>query len=133
MIYLLDTSIVSHAIRGDRPQLARRLSSAAADSLVISVLTEVELRYGLAKRGEPAGLKLRINKFLGLIVILPWSRDIVSAYVALRIRREAAGAPLSPMDMLIAAHASAIGATLVSSDAAFAVFPAGLKLEDWTK
>jgi tRNA(fMet)-specific endonuclease VapC len=37
---------------------------------------------------------------------------------------------MSPNDTLIAAHALALGATLVSGDAAFARVP-GLALENW--
>jgi len=47
--------------------------------------------------------------------------------------REVAGAPLAPMDLLIAAHAKSIGATLVTCDAAFGFYPAGLALEDWSR
>lgn len=131
--YLLDTSIASYVIRGDRPKVMRRLHSIPRSSIAISVITEAELRYGVVKRGEPADLKRRVDNFLLLITILPWSHDVVFAYANMRVAREAAGASLAPMDLLIAAHAMAIGATLVSSDAAFGGYPAGLILEDWSK
>ena len=131
--YLLDTSIASHVIRGDRPLVMKRLMSVPPDSIVVSVITEAELRYGVVKRGEPKGLKSRVEAFLLMVDVLPWTRDIVEAYASLRVARESAGAPLAPMDMLIAAHAKVTGATLVSSDSAFSFFPAGLHLEDWSK
>lgn len=95
-------------------------------------MTEAELRYGVAKRGGAPGLKTRVDKFLRLVRVLPWTSDVVS-YADLRVLREAAGVTLAPMDMLIAAHAKAVGATLVTSDAAFSFQPSGLILEDWSK
>jgi tRNA(fMet)-specific endonuclease VapC len=53
------------------------------------------------------------------------------ARCALRAALEAAGTPLGGMDTLIAAHALAIGATLVTNDHAFQHVP-GLTVEDWT-
>ncbi|MYM30722.1 PIN domain-containing protein [Duganella sp. CY15W] len=131
--YLLDTSIASHIIRGDRPRVAQRLLSVSDSSIVISVITEAELRYGVVKRGGPAGLKRRVENFLMLVAVLPWTRDVAIAYASMRVKRELAGAALAPLDLLIAAHAYAVGATLVSCDRAFGVYPAGLVLEDWTQ
>ena len=51
-------------------------------------------------------------------------------YAQLRAHMESAGTPLSPNDMLIAAHALALDAILVSADGAFARVP-GLGLENW--
>ncbi len=96
-------------------------------------MTEAELQYGVAKRGGGVGLKTRVDKFLGLVRVLPWTSDVVLSYANLRVLREAAGVTLAPMDMLIAAHAKAIGATLVTSDAAFSFYPSGVILEDWSK
>ena len=45
---------------------------------------------------------------------------------------EAAGVTLAPMDMMIAAHAKAVDAILVTRDRAFLHLPDGLMLEDWT-
>ncbi|WP_229260389.1 PIN domain-containing protein [Duganella alba] len=66
------------------------------------------------------------------VAVLPWERNSAYAYAALRVMREAAGAPLAAMDLLIAAHAKSIGATLVTCDGAFGFHPAGLSLEDWS-
>lgn len=130
---MLDTSIASYAIRDDHPLVTQRLRSVPRNSVTVSVMTEAELQYGIAKRGGPAALKARVDKFLRLVRVLPWTSDVVSLYADLRVLREAAGNTLAPMDMLIAAHAKAIGATFVTSDAAFSFHPSGLMLEDWSK
>ena len=58
-LIMLDTNIANHIIRGDIPIVRQRLTAAPMESLVISAVTEAELRYGLAKRGHPKALRKR--------------------------------------------------------------------------
>ncbi|MGD0367842.1 MAG: PIN domain-containing protein [Acidobacteriaceae bacterium] len=60
-----------------------------------------------------------LHSFLGRMQVLAWGRDEAVAYGVLRARQEAMGRPLGPLDSEIAAHAIAVGAVLVSSDATF--------------
>jgi tRNA(fMet)-specific endonuclease VapC len=64
------------------------------------------------------------------LLLLPLDESVAPVYATLRSHLEAAGTPIGPNDTLIAAHALALGATLVSADAEFARVP-GLKLENW--
>lgn len=130
--YLLDTNIVSHIIKGDIPSVRQRLVSVPMEHVAISAITQAELHYGLAKRGHPAGLSTRVREFLVRVETLPWTTDVAEVYGDLRAACEAAGNPLAPMDMLIAAHAKAVGAVLVTRDRAFGLAAVGLTLEDWT-
>jgi tRNA(fMet)-specific endonuclease VapC len=127
MRHLLDTNIVSHVIRGDEPYVRQRLAALPMGTAVISAVTEAELHYGLARRGHPAGLTQRVQAFLVRIDVLPWDTEAASAYGGLR----AAGVTLAPLDLMIAAHARAIGATLVTRDRAFLRVPEGLQVETW--
>jgi tRNA(fMet)-specific endonuclease VapC len=86
----------------------------------LSAITEAEIRYGLAKRPEATALRERMEWFLAAIKILPWGREEAKTYGALRARLESSGKTLQNMDMQIAAHAIATGATLVTNDKAFA-------------
>ncbi len=75
-----------------------------------------------------------MKEFLIRVNVLPWTQAVAHIYADLRAACEAAGEPLGPLDMMIAAHAKAAGATLVTNDRAFSRIPAGsLALEDWTK
>jgi tRNA(fMet)-specific endonuclease VapC len=131
MRHLLDTNIVSHVIRGDEPYVRQRLAALPMGTAVISAVTEAELQYGLARRGHPAGLTQRVQAFLVRIDVLPWDTEAASAYGGLRAACEAAGVTLAPLDLMIAAHARAIGATLVTRDRAFLRVPEGLQVETW--
>jgi tRNA(fMet)-specific endonuclease VapC len=132
-IYMLDTNIASHVIKGDLPAVLKRLVDVPMTDVAVSVVTEAELRYGVAKRGNPEGLARRVHEFLIRVEVLPWTSDVARAYGTLRAGCEAAGVVLAPMDMMIAAHAHAIDAVLVTRDRAFSRVPDGLTLEDWTK
>lgn len=132
-LYLLDTNIASHIIKGDIPAVVERLRQVPMHSVAVSVVTQAELLYGVAKRGHPTGLSTRVHEFLVRVEVLPWTPDVAQVYGDLRATCEAAGVPLAPMDMMIAAHAKAVDAVLVTRDRAFSRVQQGLSLEDWTQ
>lgn len=132
-IYMLDTNTASHVIRGDIPSVVDRLAAVPIQNVVVSSVTQAELLYGVAKRGYPIGLATRVHEFLIRIEVLPWTQDVGRVYGDLRAACEAAGVTLAPMDMMIAAHAKATQAILVTRDRAFSLVPRGLPLEDWTQ
>src|SRR5262245_46862287 len=130
--YVLDTNIASHLIRGDRPEIGRRVASLSMEEIAISVVTEAELLYGLAKRNHPAALAERIKQFLLRVDVLEWNRDAAQAYAELRTACESRGITLAPLDLMIAAHAIAASAALITRDKAFSYVPGRLKVEDWS-
>jgi len=130
--YMLDTNTVSHVIRGDIPSVRLRLANVPMHGVSVSVVTQAELLYGVAKRGNPTGLATRVREFLIRVDVLPWTSEVAGVYGDLRATCEAAGVTLAPLDMMIAAHAKAAGATLVTRDRAFSLVPRGLAIEDWT-
>ena len=131
-VYMLDTNIASHVIKGDIPAVRARLAAVPMQSVVVSSVTQAELMYGAAKRGYPQSLTIRVRGFLSHVEVLPWTQDVANVYTDLRTSCEAAGVTLAPMDMMIASHAKAVDAILVTRDRAFGYVPEGLMLEDWT-
>ncbi len=73
-----------------------------------------------------------MGEFLIRVEILPWTSEAAESYGNLRAASEAAGISLAPLDMMIAAHARAEDAILVTRDRAFARLPGNLPIEDWT-
>lgn len=131
--WMLDTNIASHIIKGDQPTIIHRLASLPMEDIVISSVTEGELLYGLAKRGYPKALSERVRQFLLRIDVLPWDHDVTRTYGDFRAACEAKGVTLAPLDMMIAAHAVATDATLVTRDKAFARVSKPLRIDAWTK
>jgi tRNA(fMet)-specific endonuclease VapC len=132
-LWMLDTNIASHVIKGDRPEIADRLASLPMTDIVVSSVTEGELFYGLAKRDYPKALSERVRQFLLRVDVLPWDHDITRTYGDLRASCEAKGVTLAPLYMMIAAHAKAADAILVTRDRAFAHVLDSSKIDDWTK
>ena len=128
---MLDTNTVSDLLRA-QPAVLQRVSERPMASLCISVITEAELRYGLAKRPAAARLHEAVRQLLLRVDALPWTSAVAQVYGDLRSELERAGRPLAALDLQIAAHALAIGAALVTRDQAFSQVP-GLAVENWSK
>ncbi len=73
-----------------------------------------------------------IEEFFLRVAILPWDSDAAQQYGQLRATLERGGQPMGNLDVMIAAHALAVGTILVTNDRAFARIKK-LKIEDWTK
>lgn len=117
---MLDTNMVSYIVKGQSPAARAKLLSLGDDSIAcLSSITEAEIKYGLAKRPEATGLRTLMEGFLASIRVLTWGRDEAEAYGLLRAKLEAAGKTLGSMDLMIAAHAIATDAVLVTNDKAF--------------
>ena len=97
----------------------------------ISSITEAELRYGAARRPDATTLHEIIEEFLLRTTILAWDSTAAQEYGLLRASLERAGQPIGNLDLMLAVHALAIGAILVTNDRAFARIKK-LKTENWT-
>lgn len=127
---MLDTNTVSHLIK-EHPAVARRVVAAPMASLCISAITEGELLFGLAKRPDAKRLHLAVRELLRRVDVLPWNSSAAERYGRVRADMARDGKVLAPLDLLIATHALAVGAVLVTNDRAFGQV-AELQLEDWT-
>ncbi|MDO9198331.1 type II toxin-antitoxin system VapC family toxin [Rhodoferax sp.] len=131
--YLLDTNILSDMMRtpGGRAaqQFRARLSDDHKAQMCTSVVVQCELLFGLRRRTHPRW-QTHYERVLESVDVLPLESDIAAHYAQIRTALELAGTPIGPNDTLIAAHALALGATLVTADAEFTRVP-GLRLENW--
>ena len=130
MRYMLDTNIISDLIRNPQGKAARRIAKVGEDSVCTSVIVAAELRYGCAKSGSKRLAKV-VEDLLDEIAVLPLKVPADAEYGAIRSELEAAGKPIGSNDLLIAAHARATGATIVTANAAEFKRVRGLKVENW--
>jgi tRNA(fMet)-specific endonuclease VapC len=127
--YMLDTNIVSEIIRNPAGRAAQR-ARAVSDSVCVSVIVAAELRYGCARRGSPELLR-RVEDFLSEVPVLPFDVPAGGEYGGIRAELEAASRPIGSNDLLIAAHACALAATMVTANVGeFSRIP-GLNVENW--
>ena len=103
-----------------------------ASEVALSVVTEMELRYGLARNPAPRIAPL-VEEFMSGMVILPFTSEVARRYAIVRAELEAKGTPIGPLDTMIAAHALSIGATVVTSDLSEFKRVTGLRAVDWTR
>jgi tRNA(fMet)-specific endonuclease VapC len=128
--YLLDTNTVSYIIKGNIPRLRERLLKVPIAEVGLSVVTEAELRFGVARRPEAAKLRVAVEEFLLRVAVLPWTSYAAQQYAEIRAALERKGMPMGNLDMMIAAQALAAEAILVTRDRVFQRVK-GLRVEDW--
>jgi tRNA(fMet)-specific endonuclease VapC len=115
---LLDTNILSELIKDPHGAVAERVLKAGPDHVCTSIIAAAEVRYG-AFRKNSVRIRRRAEELLTEIQVLPFDEPADVEYGKLRIALEAAGKPLAANDLLIAAHANAVDATVVTADADF--------------
>jgi tRNA(fMet)-specific endonuclease VapC len=130
--YLLDTNTASYVIKGNFPRVRDHLLRVPMAEVGISVITEAELRFGVARLPGAIRLKLAVEEFLIRVEILSWDSDAARQYADLHARLEAEGTPMGNLDMMIAAQAITSKVTLVTHDQVFKRIQS-LKVVDWTK
>jgi len=127
---MLDTNIISDLIRKPQGKAARRIARVGENNICTSVIVAAELRYGCAKSGSKRLLKA-VEDLLGEITVLPFDVPADAEYGAIRSELETAGTPIGSNDLLIAAHACATGATIVTANANEFKRIRSLKVENW--
>jgi tRNA(fMet)-specific endonuclease VapC len=132
-LYLLDTNTISDLVHRRSKKLQARIDSLApGDSAAISVITEAEIRFGLACKPGAVRLAAVVELVLARFTILPWTSNAARVYARFRAENRRLGLAAGNLDMLIAAQAIASDATLVTADRALAKLAGGLKAENWT-
>jgi tRNA(fMet)-specific endonuclease VapC len=127
---MLDTNVISDLIRNPQGRAAKRIARVGEDNICTSIIVAAELRYGCAKSGSRRLLKA-VEDLLGEINVLPFDVPADAEYGAIRSDLEAAGKLIGGNDLLIAAHAHATGATIVTANADEFKRIRGLNVENW--
>jgi tRNA(fMet)-specific endonuclease VapC len=128
--YMLDTNIISDLIRNPQGKAARRIGKVGEDNVCTSIIVAAELRYGCAKSGSQRLLKA-VEDLLGEINVLPFDVPADVDYGGIRAELETIEKPIGGNDLLIAAHACAIGAAIVTANTDEFKRIRGLKVENW--
>ena len=132
-IYMLDTNMVSYLV-GRRSSAARDrylAVEAAEETIAISALTEAEVLFGFERQSSVSRLRPIFEELLQKIQRLPFDSAAADSFARLTVAINKVGLSLALADQLIASHAHAVGATLVTHDRAFHRLTAFLPVEDW--
>lgn len=126
---MLDTNTASSFMRSYNGKLVDRIQSETR-GLCISVVSEAELRFGVALKPDAKRLGNLVEEFLAHFQILPWTSAEAAVSGRLRAYLRKNGIGFGILDQMIAAHALATDCTLITADKAFSMIP-NLKTENW--
>lgn len=135
MIWLLDTDTVGYLINRapGAERIKRRLSGRSPGEVRLSAITLVEIRYGFAVEDVSVERHEALEDFLALFQIDDFPASAADDYAEIRLRLERRGSRIGGYDLLIAAHARHIKATLVTNnEREFRRVP-GLAVQNWLK
>lgn len=117
-------------VRRPGGSIARRAAALEPRTFAISIIVASELRYG-AERRRSTALTMQLEAVLSAIDTLPLTEPADRHYGSIRSELERIGRPIGHNDLLIAAHARALGATLVTRNVGeFGRVP-NLGVDDW--
>jgi tRNA(fMet)-specific endonuclease VapC len=132
MRYLLDTNILSDLLRNPRGRVAENILRVGENQVCTSIIVAAELRYGIAKKGS-ARLRGQLEAIFAALDVLAFEAPADDAYARIRARLDQSGKPIGANDLLIAAHALALGHTVVTdNEREFSRIPE-LSVENWLR
>jgi tRNA(fMet)-specific endonuclease VapC len=132
MRYLLDTNVLSALVRDPHGPVTQRIRDVGEDNVCTSLIVAAELRYGAAKKGS-VRLLGQLEAVLSAIEVLPLEPPVDVVYGELRAQLERDGQPIGSNDLLIAAHALALGhAVVTDNEREFRRVPE-LLVENWIR
>ena len=131
--FMLDTNICIYLMKHQPPQVRARFDACFVGEVVISAITLAELEFGIVccLPASQADNRLALDSLLEDIWVAPFEAKAARAYGPVRAAFK--DRSRDALDKLIASHAIALQATLVTNNEAdFAHYP-GLVLENWVK
>ena len=132
MKLLLDTNICIYIIKRKPAAVLERFRGYQVGDIGISSITLSELRFGVAKSEYRAKNAKALEEFITPLEIVPFGEEAALAYGGIRAALEKAGTVIGSMDMLIAAHAVALGIPLVTNNTREFERVSDLDVLDWT-
>lgn len=131
MRYMLDTNICSYILKNHPQAVRAHFDQVGTDSLAISTVVLAELYYGAARHPKGHVIRREIKDFVSRLAVVAWDETAADHYGAIRAALEVQGTPIGAMDMMIAAHARSLGATLVSNNIKHFEKVPGLLFANW--
>jgi len=133
MKYSLDSNTCIHYLNGRSASIVRKLPTVPAHDIVICSVVRGELAYGAAKSQTPEKSAAKQAQFLNPYLTLPYDDVAAIEFGRIRAVLEAAGTPIGPYDMQIAAIALIHGLIVVTHNTREFGRVRGLQIEDWEK
>ena len=132
MRYLLDTNIISDMMHDPRGRVMASIAKVGETNVFTSIFVVSEVRYGIEKSGSQK-LAIRLRDILEGLSVERFEAPADQHYATIRNATKKAGTNVGQMDLLIASHALALDAVLVTGNEREFSYVPGLKIENWLK
>ncbi len=131
VLYLLDTDTCAFILRRSSPKLLDRIQSIPLAQQAIAMVTLAELLYGVQVSSKRKENRTAVDALVLHLTVLEWSRGAAEHYAEIRSDLKKKGQLIGSNDLMIAAHARSLGATVVTNNVRDFRRVKGLKLENW--
>lgn len=131
-MYLLDTNICIYIIAQRSTDLIDKFKASKLEGKIgISAITYAELQYGIAKSIRRSENQMALAQFLIPLKTYEFNEKAGTIFGEIKASLEKKGKVIGPYDMLIAAHAMSLNATLITNNEAEFRRIENLKVENW--
>jgi len=130
---MLDTDCCVALLRGQAPLAFRLVAEHGLARVHLSSITVGELLVGAARSSQPSANAAHVVRFCASMQIAAFDERAAASYAKVRAELESAGQPIGALDTLIAGHALAMGATLITGNTREFGCVRGLAVENWLR
>ena len=130
-LYMLDTDTCAVVLRRSSEVLLEHIQRVPIERQVISMITLAELLYGVLESNKKKANRAGVDAFVRHVTVKDWSRDAAEHYAEIRADLKKKGQMIGANDLMIAAHARSLDATVVTNNVKNFGRVKGLKVENW--
>jgi len=128
---MFDTDTCAFILRRTSAELLDRIQRAPLENQSMSVVTLAELLYGIQVSAKKKANRIAVDTLVRHVQVLDWSRTAAEHYAEIRADLKKRGQLIGANDLLIAAHARSLGATVVTNNVKEFRRVKGLSVENW--
>lgn len=133
MIYLLDTDICIYIISKKSRKLVEKFKNVQTDHTIgISSITYAELQFGIQNSSKFTENQIALAEFLAPLKTFDFDEKAGIQFGQVRLKLQSIGKLIGSYDMLIAAHALSLDATLITNNGREYTRVTGLSVENWS-
>ncbi len=131
MNHLLDTNTCIYFLNRTSERIISQFTRLSPSVIKLPSVTVAELFYGAEKSKAKKKNLAIVENFISTFEIIPFDEKCCKTYARIRASLEKVGAPIGPMDLLMASISLANNFTLITNNVREFRRVKGLKLENW--
>ena len=131
MSYLLDTNTCIYFLNRSSEKIVSKMKNLSPSTIKLSTITVAELFFGAEKSKAQKKNWAIVEDFIGNFELLPFDEKCCENYAKISAFLEKSGAPIDPMDLLIACITVAHNLILVTNNVKEFMRIKGLIVENW--